>query len=94
MKTDRLLAAAFAAATLCVASTAFAEGEDYPPSSNGDYVYDGRMPAMSERMKGKTPHDNIHMTLAGAQKYGRQSVVASVDQHKNNRGQIDITFTE
>ena len=92
MKTSRLLAAASAAMTLCVATSAFA-GDD-PPSANGDYVYDGKMPPVSERGKGKTPRENTHMQLTGAQKYGRQPVVASVDQWRNNRRQIDVTFTE
>lgn len=89
MKTCRLLAASFAATTLCVASTAFAED---PPSASGDYVYDGKMPPISQRMKGKIPRENTHMTLVGADHYGRKPVIASVDEGKNAQKQIKVVF--
>lgn len=89
MKTYRLLAASCAVATLFVASPSFAED---PPSASGDYLYDGKLPPMSQRLKGKTPRENTHMTLVGAEHYGRKPVIASVDEGKNAQKQIKITF--
>lgn len=93
MKTCRLLAAASAALTLCVATTASAE-EDCVPSANGDCAYDGRMPEMADRMKGASERDRTHMVPATVVKSGRVEIIASVDQGKHNKGQIDVTFGE
>ncbi len=79
MKTYRLMAATLAAVSL-IASTADA-------ASNS-----GRMPPMSERMKGKTAAEKTHMTLVGAERYGRKPVTASVDAGKHNRDNIKVTY--
>lgn len=93
MKTCRLLAAASAALTLCVSTSAFAD-EDCVPSSNGDCVYDGKMPALADRQKGASERDRTHMVPSTVVKSGRVEIIATVDQGKNNKGQIDVTFSE
>lgn len=82
MKIYRLVSASLAAAMLCA----------IPPASAASQYASGRMPPMSERMNGKTPRDNVHMTLVGAEHYGRKPITASVDAGKNNRGNIKVTF--
>jgi len=91
MKTCRLLAASIAALSLCVATSAFAED---PPSENGDNVYDGKIPAVSKRVTHKSARDNVYMAPAKIDRYGRQSVIASVDQDELTKKQIDVTFSE
>lgn len=82
MKIETLVTATLAAAALCAVT---------PANAASDYS-SGKMPPMSERMNGKTPRDNIHMTLVGAEHYGRKPITASVDAGKNNRGNIKVTF--
>jgi hypothetical protein len=82
MKTKFLGAAILAAATLGAVT----------PASAAEQHYSGKMPPMSERMNGKTPRDNVHMTLVGAEHYGRKPVTASVDEGKNKVGMIKVTY--
>jgi len=91
MKTCRILAASFAALSLCVATSAIA---DDTPSANGDNVYDGKIPAVSKRVTHKSARENVYMAPAKIDRYGRQSVIASVDQDKLTKKQIDVTFSE
>ncbi len=82
MKTHILAAASLAALALCAITSASAASQ----------AYTGKMPPMSERMNGKSARDNVHMTLVGAEHYGRKPVTASVDAGKNNRGNIKVTY--
>lgn len=81
-----------AALTLCVSLPASAE--ENPPAADDKVAYYGKLPPIEARLRGTTPRDNTHMVTVSGQKYGRQSVVASVDQWRNDRKQIDVTFTE
>jgi len=82
MKIQILVTASLAAASLCALTPANAESQ----------YSSGKMPPMAERMNGKSPRDNVHMTLVAAEHYGRKPITASVDAGKNNRGNIKVTY--
>ena len=76
MKSGKSLAAALAAASLCVCTPLAAAAQDKP--------------AEAEATKPARPRDGVHMHRAVAASYTKGSIISSVDRERLKKQQLDI----